>query len=330
MAKRTLTCRKYAREKVGTEKSVKAAPSLISEKSKVIKKATAKRRPNAKAIVKIVRKPVATKKTGQPAEKRGRKKKVQSEPSTPEEIEPSTPEIEIKNEEPESPSVFANCNLSQIQHGFNVLLPSDVVNTSQPTFSQNTPDIHSQTISSTVNAKSTLFSNVFNVQSRSSCTQYKDSQTVADGDNYLDFMLAGCRVETNKMVDCGIQCSIRAQCDAETSTSPMDFSPSEFDLLDEMFLTKMADRLDIDRRTMVDASREVLADIEKTYNVSQGKEYEDEDEPDSSDPMFDARTFDDFDDDYGFSAGVEDRDSINSPAAESIISASPQNFDFGI
>lgn len=304
--KKSLVYRKYARTKVAT----KNAPALISEKSKVIKKLPVKRG-------------ASTTKSA-PRTGRGRPKKKTPQ-SNPIQIELETPElIEFKIEPTESPSVFANCDPEQINQEFQrhlVPIPINAVNFSQPIFSSNAPSIHSQTTKS----------NPVDHSQRS--TQCTESQVAANGDNYLLYMLQSDSTDdSNKMVDCGIQCAIRDQCDVSTSTSPMTVSPSEFDLLDLMFLNQLSDRLNIDRGVMIAASENVLAEIKRTYDSSQ----EEEDSAASfSESIFGQGSSFDFrhDNGYAYSVGAADgagdTDDIFSSPASSIISASPQNFDSG-
>lgn len=332
MAKRkALTQRKNAT--AAKKKTVKTAPALISEKSKVIKKATAaKRRGRGKAIEKVGKKGAPEE---VPAAKRGRKS-IPKPHRLP--VEPETPEIiEFKCEPSKSPSLFANFDASQIDHGLNhvrhmptihgmstIVAGTSHCQSNMP--SSNMPPIYSQTISSSVQTKINPFGNFGS--SQFSSTHRTDSQAVTGGDNYLDFILSGSKADPNRrMVDCGIQCAIRAQCDAQTSTSPRNDSSSEFDLLDVMFLNRMADRLNIDRETVIEASRDVIAEIERTYDLPRGEggigaNY--------SESIFGSDSFVDFDRDYSSPFAREERDSIVSSAPNSIISTSPTNFDYGI
>lgn len=310
MAKRkALTQRKNPRKSTTAKKTtVKIAPALISEKSKVIKKTTAaKRRGRGKAIQKVGKKGAPAE---VPAAKRGRKSIPKPHPPP---IEPATPELlEFKIEPSNSPSLLANIDSSQLDHGHNYIhhmpvpMSSIIARTSQ---SMASSSIHSQTISSSVQAKINPF------ETQLSSTQRTDSQAITGGDNYLNFILSGSKADSSpRMVDCGIQCAIRAQCDAQTSTSPRDDLSSEFDLLDVMFLNRMADRLNIDRQTVMGASRDVITEIDRTYNLPQG---EGTIEANYSESIFGSDTFVDFD------FAREDCDN-------SIISTSPTNFDYGI
>lgn len=331
MAKRKApTPRKNARKSTAAKKkTVKAAPALISEKSKVIKKSTAaKRRGRGKAIEKVGKKGAPEE---VPAAKRGRKSIPKPHPPP---IESVTPElIEFKIEPSKSPSVFANIDPSQIDHGLNYVrhmampMSTIIANTSQSTVSSsNMPTIYSQTISSSVQAKKNPFGNFAN--SQFSSTERTDSQVMTGGDNYLDFILSGSKADSKpRMVDCGIQCAIRAQCDAQTSTSTRNDLSGDFDLLDVMFLNRMADRLNIDRQTVIGASRDVIAEIERTYSLPRGEAGI---EVNYSESIFGSDSFVDFDRDYTFSVGREDGDSIISSAPNSIVSTSPTNFDYGI
>lgn len=309
--------------------TVKIAPALISEKSKVIKKTPTKRRGRPP---KVVRKKAATKKRPVP------KKMLQSDlvqvlSSTSSKVsEPLTPEmIEIKIEQPHSPSVFANLSPSKFNEGFNyqpmpVPMPNIIANTIRSKRSFEMPVICSQTISSSVNA--TQLGHIVNSQPISSNTQWTDtqaSQTPTDDDNYLNFMLSGSKVEPNKMVDCGIQCSIRAQCDAETNTPPIDVPPSDFDLLDVLFLNKMADRLHIDRQTVMEASKDVLAEVEQIYNLSPQQANEEMNTANES--IFGNGSFHDYE--HTFTVEPGDQDSIGSSVADSIISVSTI-FDYDV
>lgn len=334
MAKRkpVLTRRKNVRKTApATVQTAKIAPALISEKSKVIKKSPTKRRGRP---AKVVRKKAATKKQSVP-------KKIQPSnllqvlsSSTSSKIsEPLTPEIiEIKIEQPHSPSVFANLSPSKFNQAFNcqpmpVPMSNIIANTTRSKRSSEMPVICSQTISSSINASQ--FGRIVNSQPISQPnTEWTDSQasqTLTDGDNYLNFMLSGSKVEPNKMVDCGIQCSIRAQCDAETSMPPIVVPANDFDFLDLLFLNKMADRLNIDRQTVIEASKDVLADVKQTYNLSPQQANEEMNAGIES--IFSDGSFQNYE--HTFEVEPGDDDSNVSSVANSIISVSTI-FDYDV
>lgn len=94
--------------------------------------------------------------------------------------------------------------------------------------------------------------------------QRTDPASMTGSDNFLDFVMSGKTPEPNKMVEYGVQCEIetRAQCsDVATNTSPMEIAFTEFDLLDVIFLNRLADRLNINRRSVMESSRHVLNEM---------------------------------------------------------------------
>lgn len=114
------------------------------------------------------------------------------------------------------------------------------------------------------------------------------------------------------MVDCGVQSSM---------------PHSQFELLDVIFLSRLADKLNKDRETVINASQEVVADLERNQNLQ-----DDDDEAGPSEPIVEFETFAGFRHayEYGSPAGTERSGSIRSTENESIISGSPNNFYFGI
>lgn len=297
---------KIARQKARSKnRNIKNAPATIPDKSKAIKRPAAKHRTSGAVTVRVrsQRNSAVAKKSltevkpkTKSAPKRSRKKK------NPAESEPSTPEvIEVKVE---SPSVFDEYDPGEFQKRFN-----------QPTarVSTNKPTIHSGTVSSTVHAGSNLLGN-----NSETSTQRTESQAAANGDNFLQFVLSGTNANVNQTVDCGIQCAIRAQCDVGTNA----VSPSGFDLLDVMFLHALADRLKLDQETVMKASEEVLAEIVKSFNLSEENGF---DQVNASEQIFGSGDSLDFDYEYVYSGNGN-----SSPGTESVVSASPHNFDYGV
>lgn len=79
------------------------------------------------------------------------------------------------------------------------------------------------------------------------------------------------------MVDSGIQCEIGIDTlrNAETNTIGMEIPPEEFDGLDIIVLNRLADRLNVDHRTMMATSRQVLSEMKQSniyYSNSEEEE----------------------------------------------------------
>lgn len=118
------------------------------------------------------------------------------------------------------------------------------------------------------------------------------------------------------MVDCGVQCTMTVQCDASTNTVPVDGSCVHFEPLDEMFLRRLAARLNIDRAALMHASEDVFAEFERT------REWTSNGDADADQPEFGPSPFDDsllleFERDDLYPLAEEGSDSI-----ESVVSAS--------
>lgn len=174
-----------------------------------------------------------------------------------------TPDLELKSEPCPSPSVFTNYTSSQVHHGFSHWL-APVPPAANNAVQSNTYGINSPTITSSGAVSQNRNRNVNNSQLISSSTQYTDPPSMAGSDNFLDFVMSGKTPEPNKTVEYGVQCEIetRAQCnDAATNTSPMEIAFTEFDLLDVIFLNRLADRLNVNRRTVMETSRQVLNEM---------------------------------------------------------------------
>lgn len=307
--KRTTTNQQAA---TAPRRTARNTPVKIAEKSKSIRKPRppAKRRPNAKAKeVKNERKKIVVKQ---------HLASTSTRTDTRSHSQQSTPDIKI--ERPESPSVFANCTQASIYQPFlsnHVPMPKIIVNNTQPSHASET--IHSQTISSTMTGKqATTFYGTTSAFGDSQATNY--SQAVESRDNYLDFILSDTKTQSKNTVDCGVQCTIRAQCDVATNTPPIG---SDFDMLDVTFLNRMAARLGISRATVQQTSRDIFAEMKDDHGI----QLSDEDdaiavEVDRSSPstfslgMLDS--FDVFGD--GYSNG-EDEDSYSIDG--SIVSGSP-------
>lgn len=261
MAKQTrsrLSYRKNDRKRPpAKKKTVKIAPVLISEKSKVIKKPPAKRGRKKTAPIKEAVISVARNSKGRLSSRTS----SQITQTATEETEQSTPDMEFKTEKPDSPSVFIDRNPVLLQR-----VLGDHAPTSR---TANASGVHSQSVSPSVIARANPVGRIANSQPISSTSQRpQESQ-----DNYLNFILSGSQADTKNTTDCGIQCAIIEQRDSSTLTPPII---SELDLLDEMFLSEVAGRFDIDRQAMLEVSQEVLTDFVLVYNLSEVDEVDDE------------------------------------------------------
>lgn len=315
MAKQTrsrLSYRKSDRKRTPAKKKTgKIAPVLISDKSKAIKKAPAKRgrkktAPIKEAVIRVVRNSngrLSSRTISQIAQ------------SATEETEQSTPDIEVKVERPGSPSVFANSNPFLLQQILGEPTSTIVTTTS----SSNASGVHSQSVSSSINARANPFGRIVNFQPISSSSQCQGESQ----DNYLNFILSGSQTDTKKTSDCGIQCAIIEQQDNWTLTPPII---SEFDLLDEMFLSEVADRLNINRQAVIEVSQDVLTEFVLGNNLPIIDEVDDDAEEHDEVTFNNALT-------YGNSFDYEYPDDVTgncdslSPT-ESIISGTPPNHNY--
>lgn len=98
----------------------------------------------------------------------------------------------------------------------------------------------------------------------------------------------------------------------------MEISPTQFDLLDITFLIRLADRLNVDRHTLLESSKHALSEINQKYH---SEEHNERDEDEEFQTIFNYEMVAD-DDEENFRAELQNFDSFMSTTVGSMISGS--------